>query len=787
MKFRVSSALKDLIGKELITDQYIAIFELVKNSFDAYSRNVSIIFEDIYKANPRIIIRDDGKGMNDKDLINKWLFVAYSAKRDGTEDNDVINQKESDYRDKIKSKRAFAGAKGVGRFSCDRLGSKLKLFTTKEFNHPRVENLCVDWEDFEQDGKKEFINIGVDYNTIDKKHFGLKHGTILEISDLRDKWNRDSILKLKASLEKLINPNQQKESVNFSINIICKEEQENDLKIREEIINKARKKAINQNRKFSEDDIRGEIESNIVNGNVKNTIFETLGIKSTQIISSISSDGKYIETILKDRGLLIYKIKEKNIFQLSDIIINLFFLNSKAKLNFTRLMGVEPVKYGSVFVYKNGFRVYPFGQPGEDIFNIDKRKAQGYNRYIGTRELMGRIEITGNDDRFKETTSRDGGFIINESYEELSEFFLKTVRRLERYIVDIIKWGTYSLSDEDISDLNDIQLQEKIKDFIRKISNTNDMIDVEFNNDFMNILNEKQKESLSGSINELKKHAVESKDYNLVKKIDKIDKEYKNVIEAKTFAETDLEAHKVELKNVAQELKQKTQQNLFLKSVSSLDLDNIVSLHHQIGIYANDIDAQLLFWNRRLQKGKDISADEMRTILENIGFLNKKILSITKFATKANFNLQSEQIEADLLTFIEQYISNIYILFTDNPLNIEFINEDDVSFVFRFKPIEISIVIDNLISNSRKFNAKNVEIKARVNKEKLELLYIDDGDGVDNGIQDTNSIFEKGFSTTSGSGLGLYHVKQILSDIKGSISILPDTEKGLGFLMEVVK
>ena len=79
MNFRISSWLKDLIGNELITDNNIAVFELVKNSFDAGAKKVTIRFENIYDENARITIIDDGKGMDYDDLENKWLFVAYSA------------------------------------------------------------------------------------------------------------------------------------------------------------------------------------------------------------------------------------------------------------------------------------------------------------------------------------------------------------------------------------------------------------------------------------------------------------------------------------------------------------------------------------------------------------------------------------------------------------------------------------------------------------------------------------------------------------------------------------
>ena len=81
LSFRVSSGLKNIIGRDLISDKYIAIFELVKNSYDAQSHNVSISFSETSDGSSRIIISDDGFGMSYKDIIDKWLFVAYSEKK----------------------------------------------------------------------------------------------------------------------------------------------------------------------------------------------------------------------------------------------------------------------------------------------------------------------------------------------------------------------------------------------------------------------------------------------------------------------------------------------------------------------------------------------------------------------------------------------------------------------------------------------------------------------------------------------------------------------------------
>ena len=120
LQFRVSAELKNILGRDLITSPDIAILELVKNSYDAHASKVEITFDDDYLS-----IADNGKGMSKDDLINKWLFVAYSAKSDGTEDKSYRN----------KFKRHYAGAKGIGRMSCDRLAKKLVLTTLSAEEH----------------------------------------------------------------------------------------------------------------------------------------------------------------------------------------------------------------------------------------------------------------------------------------------------------------------------------------------------------------------------------------------------------------------------------------------------------------------------------------------------------------------------------------------------------------------------------------------------------------------------------------------------------------------------
>ena len=258
--FRVSSGLKRIIGRDLITNEFVAIFELVKNAFDAGADRVEIAF-----VNDRIYVVDDGKGMSRSDIDEKWLFVAYSAKRDGTEDD----QEDADYRDKIRTSRAYAGNKGVGRFSCDRLGSQLRLQSRTRKGDP-VEVIEVDWNRFEEDDKEEFAAVPVHHETA--PDFDLPStvrvptiGTALEIWDLRQKWSRDELLSLKSALSKLINPFGAS-SDDFLITITAPEEDEAD---REAVL-------------LGTDEEDGPVRT--VNGPVENFIFESLSERTTHLL-----------------------------------------------------------------------------------------------------------------------------------------------------------------------------------------------------------------------------------------------------------------------------------------------------------------------------------------------------------------------------------------------------------------------------------------------------------------------------------------------------------------------
>jgi signal transduction histidine kinase len=178
----------------------------------------------------------------------------------------------------------------------------------------------------------------------------------------------------------------------------------------------------------------------------------------------------------------------------------------------------------------------------------------------------------------------------------------------------------------------------------------------------------------------------------------------------------------------------------------------------------------------------DLNKDTLKKLQKVILELDK-IKMISKYVTRENFLDAAKKVKANIVEFIFNYIKSIYEITTNKELKIE-VNTNDVVHICKFEPIKISIIIDNLLSNSKKeqINAKHVKITFYKEDNDLLIEYIDDGKGLNSSIINENSIFEMGFTTTTGSGLGLYHIKELLKEMKSDISVERQNQ-GIKFLI----
>ena len=748
--FKVSIGLKDLIGQDLITNEFVAVFELVKNSFDAHASTVRILFED-----DRIVITDNGKGMTRADVLGKWLFVAYSAKRDGTEDHD--------YRQGISRRaRAYAGSKGVGRFSCDRLGKRLLLSSRAE-KQP-VQILDIDWTLFEQDARKEFGKVTFDLaEARDFPQSACKPdgevGTVLEIRELRSTWNRNRLLALKRELAKLINPFAAG-SASFQIEIVAPAEQIAD-------------QAEVKNKKGRARPLEARL---LVNGKVENKILEALRRRTTAISIGLVDEGRTIETTLDDRGELIYQIRESNPYERlenTDLKAEIFFLNRSAKTVFAHRMGLPSVQFGSIFLFRNGFRVFPIGHENDDFFGLTRRKQQGMRRFLGSRDLIGHVEIRGVEG-FDEATSRDQGLIRRPEVEELIDCVRdKCVRRLERYVVDIT-WKDHF--DKDVADTSRMRLDENsalIGQLVSRLAAAEGVDLIEYNPDLVRIVDEKSA-AFESSFKALELLAEKTGDEALLARVGEAATTIKELRVAE--AEARQAEFRAETRAAAAEVRysEERDRNQFLVAAASLDQDTILNLHHQILMHASDVHIGIRRMMGKLRKGTSLRKEEWVDFLERVSFRNSQILTASRFATKGGYKQQSAEMEADLSVYVHDYVTTISALWAPRGVVVE-VHGDGKRFERAFRPIEVGIVIDNLVSNSVKARAAKIGFFLEVSKSPKPVLSItvaDDGAGWPVSLT-LGRVFEKGVTTTDGSGLGLYHVKQVIERLGGVVEVVP--------------
>jgi len=831
LEFKVSSGLKDIIGRDLITDDFIAVFELVKNSYDANAKNVFIEFE-----NNKIIISDDGDGMSIDDIKDKWLFVAYSSKKQ--------NDDEDDFRDKIQKRRHYAGAKGIGRFSADRLGDDLVL-TTKQATSKKIQQISVNWNKFNNQ-KEKFENVKVDYLPLEDYIIPFpknsKKGTILEISGTQG-WDRKKKIGLKHSLEKLINPFSQ--SSDFNIEIISKEDLEED------------KNGIYK----QPPDLKGKtyLPRDRVNGPVKNGILDILNLKTTQISVTISQE--VIDTKLIDRGTLIYQISEdnKSFDLIEDLKIDLYYLNTSAKNNFTRNMGIQPVNFGSIFLFKNGFRVQPYGEIGDDSWGLDYRSQQGYARFLGTRNLFGRVDITTDRTKeFKEVSSRDGGLVETLGYHQLMDAFMeKGLKRLERYVVGVL-WGegfkrrNYFGQDE-VADNYRKELLKKDQEsddlsvaksnlgskldfiqLIKSLTTDSEIKIIDFNKDLVNLVNEKLDDVQSKFITDLEKIAEKIDNPDLDKIINLTEERYNQILKEKEEAlrraeeeekrriaaeekarkeeearikaeqkakeeeekrrsaeletlrkekqraEAELEKLKAQKKAEAEgEARKKAEENLkhekdkstYLSATRKTLSEDAEELIHSIKVSAIGIDEGLEKILQRLRTDK--SSDN--TLYEEIGkikFITDKVMKLSMLITKSNFKADQEVRKVNISQYIREYIDTYSYAYTDK---IKITVSGKSNFISRISVLDLSIVLDNLISNSHKAKAKQIDLEFKDSQKGLDVLIHDDGKGIPNEFSNNPSvIFELGVkSDVEGSGIGLHTVKKKMKEhLHGDIEFI---------------
>lgn len=415
------------IGSDLIGDPYAALVELVKNSYDADATNVDISFNysQIEKEEALIIsVKDNGHGMNFNTVVNKWLVPAT---------DDKLKRKVSK-----SGKRVLQGRKGIGRFAASILGQEMTLSTIDEKGEKS--EAIIDWRIFKSDEflenidllveKKqvkassgtEIIIVAKDENYIDKVID--QNGEEIHIKKIDSKlsyWNKSTLEQLINELRKLITPFEKSLDYGFKINLTFENSpfQEIDEKIE-----------IDTYPIISFYDYR--ISGSISNNGLAKLLFENnvnpdaVQRENISTIFKLSGNNKYSGNIQID-----FRVFDREP-EAIDNLINKGLVNPVSK----NLMGKRQARnlldevYG-VNIYKNYFRIRPYGNGGIDWIDLDKRRIQNPTIRISNNQIIGFVTIESEELSGLEEKSARDGLKDNEYFFGLKELVQKALFELE--------------------------------------------------------------------------------------------------------------------------------------------------------------------------------------------------------------------------------------------------------------------------------------------------------------------------------------------------------------------
>lgn len=434
IEFDVDAYTARLIGRENVSKLEGAVLEIVKNAYDADAKTFCLY----YSSDKRCVyIMDNGTGMSEEVIRTHWMTIGNSSKREN-----YLSP----------GKRVQTGAKGIGRFALDRISDRCRMMTISEAGGLEW---IVDWEDF-SDNKKISEVKAIIYDTDmrlpeyadmaswknaamaeELRKYGFDgYGTLFCLEGLHDVWDEKTMERLRNHLENLLPPDVVKD---FSIFFFGDDTDVKDAEVKSSNVDsydyridfQVTEDNLEIQIKRNEFDFRGEEkevfekagfseeEQAYFHGKKKHLRY---GIK--QEIGSENCIGDYTGTLYFNKISQTEKDQKK--FYYKDI---------KARANLTR-------KFGGIKLYRDKFRVRPYGEYGDNDFDWLELSARrnrspvgfGHRRNqwrVGAEQMLGSVYITRNNRNLEDAANRNGiqegpGFI------QLKQVIVFVIEEFER-------------------------------------------------------------------------------------------------------------------------------------------------------------------------------------------------------------------------------------------------------------------------------------------------------------------------------------------------------------------
>ncbi len=386
-RMRPRARLISLIGDELISDEPVAVVELVKNAYDADASLVTVKFSGENPEKPdSIIITDDGVGMNLEVVLNSWFEPGTIAKK---------RQQKSPIKGRL-----YQGAKGIGRFAAARLAESLFL-ESRMADEANGVVVMLEWGKFDEESYLDEIT--VDYEVRPLPDF--KHGTRLTLGGLRKIWTREDYEELQTRLSRLISPFG--EVIDFEIIL--------EIPAAPELSGRVEPPELILQPKYL---LKGRLDKDGIFTGALNYEEKTL-----RTFKHHKLGGQKRQPLCGGFGLEI-RAWDRDKESLDPLGQRLGMGIAEMRRTLDAFCGVS--------IYRDGFRVYPYGQKGNDWLNLDLRSRQNPVQSLANNQVVAAIQISReSNSELKDRADREG-MVVNDHYLALKDWFVEVLLLLEK-------------------------------------------------------------------------------------------------------------------------------------------------------------------------------------------------------------------------------------------------------------------------------------------------------------------------------------------------------------------
>lgn len=423
--FKPRARLLQLLGDQLIGSPRLAVFELVKNAFDADADEVVVSFIDITGDTPTITVRDNGTGMSFDTLTSVWLVPG----------DDHREVERGEMKRSPKYGRLPLGEKGVGRFAVHKLGDGIEVVTRAAGEKEcRVD---LDWSaliehEFLEDAEVEVVER-------DPKVFtGEATGTLITIRQLRQTtWDRRELRELYRQITSITSPfGDRPDNFNVKLSIPGHEAWIDKMPSVSNLLEfapfvfdftfdgtefsytyefrgvpgiKAERRSFTKQERYFQiapEDIIEDLDPTE----------DPAPKRSTKSRQKVTADASTLDGIGTVRGKFYIFDRDKYIL---------------TKYGETRFLERFLDQNGGVRVYRDRMRVYNYGEPRNDWLGLDLRRVNEPTKNLSRNIVVGAVDLELDaSEGLKEKTNREG-FVENDAYDRLRRVVMGALSLLE--------------------------------------------------------------------------------------------------------------------------------------------------------------------------------------------------------------------------------------------------------------------------------------------------------------------------------------------------------------------